>query len=128
MAAWSVLPFSNVSVSLSNGPRPVVGTWAITNVTHGWSGGDYVITANDVTSAPDGFEWRVRSNGWMNLRYRYTLTGTQTWFGVTFDYPETNVTAMRWLGQGRAGQEATRRFFFGCESSESEAQPEILRP
>jgi hypothetical protein len=64
---------SNVSVSLSNGPRPVAGTWAITNVTHGWNGGDYVITVNDVTSAPDGFEWRVRSAicprpGWIAIR------------------------------------------------------------
>jgi hypothetical protein len=91
---------SNASISLSNGPRPVAGTWTITNVTHGLNGGEYVITMNDVTSAADGFEWRVRSNGWVNLRYRYTLTGTQTWFGVTFDYPEANVTAMRWLGQG----------------------------
>ncbi|HMP84205.1 MAG TPA: glycoside hydrolase family 2, partial [Verrucomicrobiota bacterium] len=54
-----------------------------------------------------------RPNGWLNLRYRYTLTGPQPWLGITFDFPEMNVTAMRWLGQGpyrvwknrRAGQE-----------------------
>jgi hypothetical protein len=91
---------SNVPVSFANGPRPVAGNWTITNVTHGFNGGDYVLTVNNVTDAADGFQWRVRANGWVNLRYRYTLTGTQQWCGVTFDYPETNVTAMRWLGQG----------------------------
>lgn len=87
-------------VSLNNGPRPVAGSWDVTNVSHGLDGGEYVITINDVTTATDGFQWRVRSNGWVNLRYRYTLTGPQSWLGITFDYPETNVTAMRWLGQG----------------------------
>jgi len=90
----------NAPMSFANGPRPVAGTWTITNVAHGFSGGDYSLTVNNVTDAADGFQWRVRTNGWVNLRYRYTLTGTQQWFGVTFDYPETNVKAMRWLGQG----------------------------
>ncbi len=101
------------SVALENGPRPVTGSWTTTNVTHGFAGADYVITMNDVTNASDGFRWRVRPNGWLHLSYRYTITGPQSWLGVTFDYPETNVSAMRWLGQGpyrvwknrRAGQE-----------------------
>lgn len=87
-------------VSFANGPRPVAGAWTITNVTHSFDGGDFVLTVNNVTDAADGFQWRVRGDGWLNLSYRYTLTGPQQWFGVTFDYPETNVTAMRWLGQG----------------------------
>jgi hypothetical protein len=55
---------------------------------------------NDVTSASDGFQWRIKPDGWMKLEYRYTLTGAPTWLGVTFDYPEANVPGMRWLGQG----------------------------
>jgi hypothetical protein len=87
-------------IAFTDGPRPAAGTWTITNVSHGFADADYVVTMNNVTDAADGFQWRVRADGWVNLRYRYTLTGTQQWFGVTFDYPETNVTAMRWLGQG----------------------------
>jgi hypothetical protein len=78
----------------------VVGKWAVTQVSHGFDGGDYVVTMNDVTNASDGFQWRIQTNGWVRLDYRYTLTGPRPWLGVTFDYPETNVTAMRWLGQG----------------------------
>lgn len=91
---------SGQPVSLGNGPRPVTGSWAITNVTHGFDSGDYVLRANNMIDAAEGFEWRVRSNGWLNLRYRYTQFGTQAWLGATFDYPPANVTAMRWLGQG----------------------------
>jgi hypothetical protein len=100
-------------VSLANGPRSVAGEWPVTGVTHGFVGADYVVTMNDVTNASAGFQWRLRTSGWLSLSYRYTLTGPHHCFGVTFDYPETNVTAMRWLGQGpyrvwqnrRAGQE-----------------------
>ncbi len=53
-----------------------------------------------VTSATDGFQWRIKPDGWLKLEYRYTLTGPQKWLGITFDYPEANVTGMRWLGQG----------------------------
>jgi hypothetical protein len=109
---------SGQPLSLANGPRPVVGSWSITNVSHGFEDGDYVLTMNNVTNALDGFRWRLQSNGWVRLSYRYTLTGTQSWFGVTFDYPETNVTSMRWLGQGPyrvwknrlAGQEVAVHF------------------
>jgi hypothetical protein len=87
-------------VSLANGPRPVAGSWTTASVTHGFDGADYVVTMNDVTNASDGLQWRIQTNGWLHLSYRCTLTGAQTWLGVTFDYPETNVTAMRWLGQG----------------------------
>jgi hypothetical protein len=95
-----------------------VGSWAVTNLTHGFDGGDYVITVNDVTRAANGFQWRLRPDGWVRLLYRYTITGTQSWFGITFDYPQTNVTALRWLGQGPyrvwknrlAGQEVAVHF------------------
>jgi hypothetical protein len=86
-------------ISLGNGPRPVSGSWNVNNVTHGFDGGDYLITVNDGTAA-DGFQWRIQPNGWVRLRYWYTITGEQPLLGVTFDYPETNVAAMRWLGQG----------------------------
>jgi hypothetical protein len=91
---------SGQPVSLSNGPRPVTGTWTTSSVTHGFDGADYLVTMNNVTSATDGFQWRIHPNGWVNLKYRYTLTGAQKWLGITFDYPEANVTGMRWLGQG----------------------------
>jgi len=89
-----------LAVSIANGPRPVSGTWTVASVTSGFVGGEYRVTLNDPDNSTDAFEWRIRADGWLRLKYRYTLTGQQSWLGVTFDYPEANVTAMRWLGQG----------------------------
>ena len=54
----------------------------------------------------------------------YTLTGTQTWFGVTFDYPETNGSAMRWLGQGP--YRARVRAVTACGTSDWSAEDVFL--
>ena len=85
---------------LANGPRPVVGEWTVTHVAHGREGSDYVVSVNPSPASPDAFRWRVRPDGWLRLDYHYTLHGEQPWLGVTFDYPEDDVLAMRWLGRG----------------------------
>jgi Glycosyl hydrolases family 2, TIM barrel domain/Glycosyl hydrolases family 2/Glycosyl hydrolases family 2, sugar binding domain len=95
------LTVSNQPVSFSNGPRPVAGSaWIVTGITNYFDGTNYVILLNDVTNAANGFQWTLRPDGWLKLTYRYTLTGSQNWMGVTFDYPSNNVTGMTWLGQG----------------------------
>jgi Glycosyl hydrolases family 2, TIM barrel domain/Glycosyl hydrolases family 2, sugar binding domain/Glycosyl hydrolases family 2 len=95
------LTVSNQSVSFTNGPRPVAGSaWIISGITNYSDGTNYIIIANDITSAANGFQWTLRPDGWLKLSYRYTLTGAQENIGVTFDYPTNLVTAMNWLGQG----------------------------
>ena len=44
--------------------------------------------------------WTLRPDGWLKLDYQYWLTGAQSYFGITFNYPNDQVTAMNWLGQG----------------------------
>ncbi len=85
---------------LARGPRPVVGEWEIETVAHGPEGRDYVVALNPSPDSPDGFRWRVRPDGWLRLDYHYTLHGEQPWLGVTFDYPEDQLRAFRWLGRG----------------------------
>jgi len=85
--------------SLNNGPRLVAGEAALTSLEHRADGPDYLITATysgDMKSA----QWRVRANGWVLLDYVYTLGGSQNFLGVGFDYPESNVRKMKWLGNG----------------------------
>ncbi len=95
------LTVSNQTVSLANGPRPVAGSaWTLGSITNYSDGTNYIILMNDISSAANGFQWTLRPDGWLNLSYRYTMTGAQNWMGVTFDYPSNNVTGMNWLGQG----------------------------
>jgi autotransporter-associated beta strand protein len=94
------LTVSNQAVSLANGPRPVSGSWSVTSITNYFDGTNYIILINDITSAANGFQWSLRPDGWLNLKYRYTMTGLQDTIGVTFDYPSNKVSRMNWLGQG----------------------------
>ena len=89
-----------IATPLANGPRPVVGAWKVDRVAHGLEGRDYVVALNPAPDAPDAFRWRVRPDGWLRLDYHYTLHGEQPWLGVTFDYPEDQLRAFRWLGRG----------------------------
>jgi Glycosyl hydrolases family 2, TIM barrel domain/Glycosyl hydrolases family 2, sugar binding domain/Glycosyl hydrolases family 2 len=92
---------SNLPVSFSNGPRPVAGgDWEVSGVTNYFDGANYVIQINNLTDATNGFQWTLRPDGWLKLSYRYTLTGAQSFMGITFDYPADQVTGMNWLGQG----------------------------
>lgn len=87
------------SFSLSSGPRPAAGAATLTNIEHHAEGADTVISAA-YTGNMKTVRWRVRGNGWLQLDYDYALEGPQDFFGVSFDYPETNVKAMTWLGKG----------------------------
>lgn len=85
---------------LANGPRPVVGEWQTPRVTHGREGNDHLVSVNTTGDTSNAFRWLVRPDGWLRLDYRYTLEGEQPWMGVTFDYPEDELRAFRWLGRG----------------------------
>jgi hypothetical protein len=44
--------------------------------------------------------WQLRDDGWLRCDYNYTAEGTNDFFGVVFDYPESLVTSKRWFGNG----------------------------
>jgi hypothetical protein len=44
--------------------------------------------------------YRVRPNGWLTMDYVYELAGPRDYFGIAFDYPESQVRSMRYLGEG----------------------------
>ena len=108
--------------SFHNGPRLVVGDlvaaarrgaarrpqppqpWRqskLTSFTQKGDGSDLVASA-----AFDGpmksVTYRLHPNGWLTIDYAYHLTGPHAYFGVGFDYPESKVQSMRYLGNGPA--------------------------
>jgi hypothetical protein len=95
------LTVSNQPVSFNSGPVPAVGSpWAISNITNYTDGTNYYVGVNNLVGTTNAFLWILRPDGWLKLNYRYWLTGTQSYFGITFNYPSNQVTAMNWLGQG----------------------------
>jgi hypothetical protein len=94
------LTVSNQPVSFTNGPALVVGSWVVNSITNYSDGTNYIIMVNNINTSTNAFQWTLRPDGWLKLNYVYTLTGSQTWMGITFNYPSNNVTGMNWLGQG----------------------------
>jgi hypothetical protein len=84
---------------LVNGPRPTAGTATLTGLQHRADGGDHIVTAS-FTGDLRSVTWRLRANGWLQCDYKYKASGTNDFFGVTFDYPENLVLGKRWLGDG----------------------------
>lgn len=85
--------------SLANGPRLVAGEAKLVSLEHHGEAADEVITAT-YTGDMKNVTWRIRADGWVMADYAYHLSGTNQIFGVAFDYPETNMNSMRWLGSG----------------------------
>jgi hypothetical protein len=85
--------------SLSRGPALVAGEATLESFEVSQQGTDIVITAT-YSGNLESVTWRVLGNGWLTLDYRYTLSGSYEFLGVTFDYPEAQVAGIDWLGRG----------------------------
>jgi len=86
-------------VSLANGPRIVEGNAALTSLAHRPEGEGYVVEAT-YDGNLKAVRWRMDGSGWLELSYRYENPGRHAHLGVTFDYPESQLTGMKWLGRG----------------------------
>lgn len=73
-------------VSLERGGRPI----SLAN-------GPRAAAANSTLKSAS---WTLRADGSLRCDYTYTATGSNDFFGVTFDYPENLVKSKRWFGDG----------------------------
>ncbi|MEN6334224.1 MAG: glycoside hydrolase family 2 TIM barrel-domain containing protein [Phycisphaerales bacterium] len=87
------------SFAFSGGPRLIgaaAGKWELTT---GVAGVSAVLDAKG-----DGpmkhVRWTVHPTGWARLEYEYAMEGEFDLFGVSFDYPESKMRSMRFLGEG----------------------------
>jgi hypothetical protein len=74
----------------------------------------------------DVARWTLRGDGSLRLDYGYGLEGEFEYHGVTFDHPEEQMTALRWLGEGpaRVWQNRMRGTWLGYhETKRTEQQP-----
>ena len=87
------------TVSLQDGPRLVEGIATVTSVTQRNEGNDVIVEAR-YTGELQRVSWQLSPSGWLKLDYAYRMRGPHVYMGVTFDYPEPQVTGLRWLGRG----------------------------
>jgi hypothetical protein len=86
-------------VSLADGPRIVDGTAKLTSLTQRADGDGWLVEAAYQGNL-QRVRWRMDGSGWLELSYRYANPGRHAHLGVSFDYPEAQVTGLRWLGRG----------------------------
>jgi hypothetical protein len=94
------------TISLDGGPVVVgknVAGW-LRELTHGREGDAYAVRARFGGNL-QYLTWRMEPSGWLRLDYRFWLPdrdgqADHEYYGVTFDYPEAQVTGVRWLGRG----------------------------
>jgi hypothetical protein len=90
---------SGKKFALLNGPRLAVGDATLKNIASQMDGDDYLLNATYAGNMKS-VQWRIKPDGWIQLDYKYYLTGTYDFFGVSFDLPDDHVKSMKWLGNG----------------------------
>ncbi len=86
---------------LTNGPRLVTGSAALKTIAAAREGDDAVVNA-DYDGNLRHVQWRLNAAGLLTLSYTYHMDSNTLvdYLGVSFDYPESQVKSMRWLGKG----------------------------
>jgi hypothetical protein len=85
--------------TFANGPRIVDGRAKLLSLTHESDGSGQVVLAQYEGELKQ-VRWRLDASGWLELSYRYANPGRHANLGVSFDFPEQQVTGLRWLGRG----------------------------
>ena len=98
-AALADIRVKGKPISFGGGPSLIGGTAKPAKVRGVQDGNNIVIEVaydGDLKSA----RWTVCPSGWVRLEYACELEGQFGLFGVNFDYPESRMKSMRWLGRG----------------------------
>jgi hypothetical protein len=92
---------SGVVVPLKNGPRLVAGKAELNRI-QAKRDGDAVVVAAEYSGNLRKVNWRLTAAGELSVNYGYQMEGSRyvDALGVTFDYPESEVKEMLWLGRG----------------------------
>lgn len=90
---------SGRSVSMAKGPRTIVGKSMLTELNY-WRQEDDIFVECKYKGSLDYAKWKIYPSGWVRLDYQYELNGQFDLMGITFDYPESKMERMKWVGRG----------------------------
>jgi len=88
-------------IDLGNGPRLIGGEGRVKRVTTRQAAkSDALQLRFEYDGDMRQATWTIYPTGWISLDYEYELNGQFDIFGVGFEYPESKMRSMRFLGQG----------------------------
>jgi hypothetical protein len=87
-------------IALSGGPSLAGAKLSLQSFKHYEEGRFHIV--EPVYSDENRFwvKWIFASGQLPRLEYRYATRGESDYLGITFNYPEENITGMKWLGRG----------------------------
>ncbi len=89
----------NQALRFINGPLPVTGSAELQELKYNSSDGNYIIEClykGDLKKV----KWTIMSSGWLKLEVTYRAPSENKFMGISFDYPEDQVSGVRWMGYG----------------------------
>jgi hypothetical protein len=87
------------TISIGKGPRSIVGDNRLTELNH-WRKNDDIFVEAKYEGSLDYAKWKIYPSGWVRLDYQYELNGQFDLIGIKFDYPESKMERMKWVGRG----------------------------
>lgn len=88
------------AVSLSNGPVLAGVDHTLKQFTHRKEGNQYIVEPVYEGESMFKVKWIFTSGKPAKLEYMYSIKGEADFMGISFNYPEEQVTGMKWLGRG----------------------------
>lgn len=87
------------SLSFKNGPVIVGGQAKLSSFKHFKADSGYTV---ETTYEGDlkYMRWTMSGSGWLSLEYEYKTQGEAAFSGISFNYPESNIIGVKWLGNG----------------------------
>lgn len=87
------------TISFGHGPVSVTGSSEFQEMKNYFEDANYVIECSykgDLRKV----KWTVETSGWLKLEVTYRAPYQTKFMGITFDYPEDQVTGIEWMGNG----------------------------
>jgi hypothetical protein len=92
---------SKSDISLTNGPVLAGVKQTLKSFKHSATENGYIVEAN-YTGEGSYFnvKWTFVKGNPVELSYQYSQRNESDFMGISFNYPESNITGMKWLGRG----------------------------
>lgn len=91
---------SGKAISLSGGPVLAGAKSSLKSFKHQSAGNGYVVKADYQGDGSLQVKWIFTPGQLAKLEYQYALNGATEFSGITFNYPEDQITGMKWQGRG----------------------------
>jgi hypothetical protein len=88
------------TIPLSGGPALAGQKETLKKMSHYESGDDYIVSADYDGASPLTVKWTFSPGKPARLDYQYSQKGEFDFSGISFNFPESQITGMQWEGRG----------------------------